>query len=123
MGQLPVYGGASGGAGRRGVSDLFRGRSSANSVPLMAPRLDADRVDGQEAEAGLLAQVLRCPTALWRCQRSESLLPGGDRFPLRGDSGLPAETGGVCTAARQRERVLLRILSWFPRRREVSCPF
>lgn len=121
MGQLPVYGGASGGAGRRGVSDLFRGCSSANSVPLMAPRLYLTEWMDKKLKLGYSLKFCGVPPPF-----------GGVREANLSSQEEISSAWRFRTSCRNR-RCLYRHTterkgstphtSWFPRRREVSCPF
>lgn len=75
---------------KRGISDFFRGAPFILVLWETALSLHTDRVDGRDAEATVLQFF--------------GVVVG---FPLGGDSGPPAEIGGVCRpAVRQRHGVL-----------------
>ena len=120
MGKSSIHGEFCGRTGHQRVSQLYSCGPTAEGLSIntmlwgMETQLCTVRVDGQDAETGLFTPVLQHPNSFYGHARGESVLPGGDSFPLSRDSGSGAEAGCVCCApSAQRQLYLFHVLPGF----------
>jgi len=127
MGKSSLHGEFCAGTGHQRVSQLHSCGPTAQGLSIntmlwgMETQLCINKVDGQDAETGLFTPVLQHPTSIQRHARGNSVIPGGDGFPLSRDSGSGAKTGGVCLCTLNTEsRVFIPCTSWFQEDRGIQ---